>query len=46
MLASILEQHYPWPVVLSRLYTLLHGAHLFQGYRQGLQDFELTGAKA
>ena len=43
--ASILEQHYPSPAVLSRLYYLLHGANLFQGYREGLREFKLAGAQ-
>jgi hypothetical protein len=44
-LVSILEQHYPSPVVLRRLYYLLHGANLFQGYREGLREFKLAGAQ-
>jgi glycosyltransferase involved in cell wall biosynthesis len=40
-LVSILERHYPSPVVLRRLYYLLHGANLFQGYRQGLREYTL-----
>ena len=44
-LVSILEQHYPAPVILRRLYYLLHGANLFQGYREGLRDFRLAGAR-
>jgi len=44
-LVSILEQHYPSPIVLRRLYYLLHGANLFQGYREGLRVFELAGAQ-
>jgi glycosyltransferase involved in cell wall biosynthesis len=44
-LVSILEQHYPSPVVLRRLYYLLHGANLFQGYREGLRVFELVGVQ-
>lgn len=42
---SLLERHYPSPVMLRRLYYLLHGAHLFQGYRQGLREFKLVGAR-
>jgi glycosyltransferase involved in cell wall biosynthesis len=41
-LVSILEQYYPSPIVLRRLYYLLHGAHLFQGYREGLIEFKLA----
>jgi GT2 family glycosyltransferase len=41
-LASILEQHYPSPILLRRLYYLLHGANLFQGYRAGLREFTLV----
>jgi glycosyltransferase involved in cell wall biosynthesis len=44
-LISILEQHYPSPAVLRRLYYLLHGANLFQGYREGLREFRLAGAQ-
>jgi len=44
-LVSILEQHYPSPIVLRRLYYLLHGANLLQGYREGLRVFELAGAQ-
>lgn len=42
-LVSILEQHYPSPVVLRRLYYWLEGAYMFQGYRKGLREFELAG---
>jgi glycosyltransferase involved in cell wall biosynthesis len=44
-LVSILEQHYPSPVVLRRLYYLLHGANLLLGYRAGLREFKLVGAQ-
>ena len=44
-LVSILEQHYPSPVVLRRLYYLLHGANLLLGYREGLREFKLAGAQ-
>jgi glycosyltransferase involved in cell wall biosynthesis len=44
-LVTILEQYYSSPVVLRRLYHLLHGANLFQGYREGLREFRLAGAK-
>jgi glycosyltransferase involved in cell wall biosynthesis len=44
-LANILEKHYPSPVVLRRLYYLLHGANLFQGYRKGLSEYRLAGAE-
>jgi glycosyltransferase involved in cell wall biosynthesis len=44
-IVSLLEQHCPSPVVLRRLYYLLHGANLFQGYRQGLREFQLAGAQ-
>jgi len=40
-----LEQHYPSPVVLRRLYYWLQGAYMFQGYREGLREFELAGAQ-
>ena len=42
---SLLERHYPSPVMLRRLYYLLHGANLFQGYRQGLREFKVVGAQ-
>lgn len=44
-LVSILEQHFPSPFVLRRLYYLLHGANLLQGYRQGLREFKLAGTQ-
>jgi glycosyltransferase involved in cell wall biosynthesis len=44
-LVSILEKHYPSPDVLRRLYYLLHGANLFQGYREGLREFNLARAQ-
>jgi hypothetical protein len=44
-LTSILEQYHPSPVVLRRLYYLLHGASLYMGYRQGLREFRLAGAQ-
>jgi glycosyltransferase involved in cell wall biosynthesis len=43
-IVSILERHYPSPVVLRRLYDWLQGAYMFQGYRAGLREFELAGA--
>lgn len=45
MLVSVLEKHYPSPVVLRRFYNLLHGANLFQGYRAGLREFKLVGVQ-
>ena len=44
-LVGILEQYYPSPVVLRRLYYLLHGANLFQGYREGLRELRLAGVQ-
>ena len=44
-LVGILEQRYPSPILLRRLYHLLHGANLFQGYRAGLREFQLVGAQ-
>lgn len=44
-LVGILEKHYPSPDVLRRLYYLLHGANLFQGYREGLREFNLARAQ-
>jgi glycosyltransferase involved in cell wall biosynthesis len=43
-IANLLEQHYPSPVLLRRLYYLLHGANLYLGYRQGLREFKPAGA--
>jgi glycosyltransferase involved in cell wall biosynthesis len=40
---SILEQYYPSPVVLLHLYYWIQGAYMFQGYREGLCEFELAG---
>lgn len=45
MLVSILERVYPSPLLLRRLYYLLHGANLFLGYRQGLREFTLVGVQ-
>ena len=44
-LLSILEKYYPSPVLLRRLYYLLHGANLYLGYRAGLREFKLTGVQ-
>jgi glycosyltransferase involved in cell wall biosynthesis len=44
-LVSILEQHYPSPSLLRRLYHWLHGANLYLGYRQGLREFKRAGAQ-
>jgi glycosyltransferase involved in cell wall biosynthesis len=44
-LVTILERYYPSPVVLRRLYAWLHGAYMFEGYREGLREYELGGAK-
>ena len=44
-LISILEQYYPSPAVLRRLYYLLHGANLFQGFQEGLREFKLARAQ-
>jgi glycosyltransferase involved in cell wall biosynthesis len=44
-LVNLLEQHYPSPVVLRRLYYLLHGANLYLGYREGLREVELAGVQ-
>jgi glycosyltransferase involved in cell wall biosynthesis len=42
---GILEQYYPSPVMLLRFYYWLQGAYMFQGYREGLREFELTGVQ-
>ena len=44
-LINFLEQHYPSPVVLHRLYGFLNGACMSQGYREGLRDFVLEGGQ-
>ena len=44
-LVAILEEYYPSPVLLRRLYYLLHGANLYLGYRDGLREFRLPGAQ-
>jgi glycosyltransferase involved in cell wall biosynthesis len=44
-LVNILERHYRSPIVLHRLYRLLHGANMFQGYRAGLREFNPAGAE-
>jgi GT2 family glycosyltransferase len=44
-LVGLLEQHYPCPAVLQRLYYWLQGAYMFQGYRQGLRELKVTGAQ-
>jgi GT2 family glycosyltransferase len=44
-LTGILEQYYPSPAVLRRLYYLLHGANLFHGYRKGLSDYRPAGVE-
>lgn len=44
-LVNMLEKKYPSPVVLRRLYYLLHGANLLQGYRAGLRELRLAGAR-
>jgi len=45
MLVSLLEQYYPAPIILRRLYYWLHGANLYLGYREGLREFKLAGAQ-
>jgi GT2 family glycosyltransferase len=42
---GILEQYYPSPVILLRFYYWLQGAYMFQGYREGLREFELAGTE-
>jgi glycosyltransferase involved in cell wall biosynthesis len=44
-LVNILEQYYPSPIVLRRLYYWLHGANLLLGYREGLRELKLAGAQ-
>lgn len=44
-IVSLLEHRYPSPAVLGRLYFWLHGAYMFQGYRQGLREFKLVGVE-
>jgi glycosyltransferase involved in cell wall biosynthesis len=40
---GILEKHFPSPALLLRLYYLLQGGYMFQGYREGLREFERPG---
>jgi len=44
-LVIILEQRYPSPFILQRLYYWLHGGYMFRGYRDGLRELELIGAR-
>lgn len=44
-LVSLLERFYPSPLILRRLYYLMQGANLFQGYRAGLREFKLAGSQ-
>ena len=44
-LANILEQYYPSPFFLRRLYYLLHGANLHLGFQQGLREYKLAGVQ-
>ncbi len=45
-LADVLEQHYPSPAVLRRLYDWLHGANLLRGYREGLRELQGAGGRS
>lgn len=44
-IVGLLEQRYPSPSVLTPLYHWLHGAYMFQGYREGLRLFRVVGVK-
>jgi len=44
-LVSIIEQHFPSPVMLRHLYYWLQGASMFHGYREGLRELKLAGAR-
>jgi glycosyltransferase involved in cell wall biosynthesis len=44
-LVNLLEHYYPSPVVLRHLYYWLQGTYMYRGYREGLREFELAGAK-
>ena len=37
---SLLERHYPSPVMLRRLYSWMEETYMLQGYREGLREFE------
>jgi glycosyltransferase involved in cell wall biosynthesis len=43
---SLLERYYPSPAVLRRLYFWMQGTYMFQGYRDGLREFERAGVQA
>ncbi|HET9905373.1 MAG TPA: glycosyltransferase family 2 protein [Anaerolineales bacterium] len=40
---GVLERHYPSPALLLHFYYWLQGAYMYQGYREGLREFELEG---
>jgi hypothetical protein len=42
---GILERYFPSPVILLHFYYWLQGAYMFQGYREGLREFELAAAR-
>jgi len=44
-LVSALENRYPASTMLPSLYRYIIGGHIFQGYREGLREFELAGAQ-
>lgn len=44
-LANLLERHAASPALLRRLYDWIHGAHMVHGYRAGLREFALAGAR-
>ena len=42
---GLLEQYYPSPVMLLHFYYWLQGAHMDQGYWEGLREFKLAGTQ-
>lgn len=38
-ITNLLEQYYPSPAILGRLYRWLGGGYMFKGYREGLREF-------
>jgi glycosyltransferase involved in cell wall biosynthesis len=38
-IVSLLEQHYPSPILLRPLYRWIIGGYIFRGYREGLREY-------
>lgn len=45
-IAHALEKRYPASFILPSLYRYIVGSYIFQGYREGLREFKLVGAKS